>query len=321
MSIQKILDFFKNQEVVSSRKLQKAIEEVLYEVPQLSENEAKANAFQVLHHVFKLSKIDILMDKPVMLLPVQTQASIHTPLPVSSQASIKENQLQILEDMLTRLLHSEPIQYIIGEVYFQDLAFKVSPAVLIPRPETEEIIDFILKKHQQTPPQKILDFGTGSGCMAVSLAYYFPTSEVWALDISEEALALAKHNALQNQVNVHFQKADILQLNPSDFPEFSMIVSNPPYVTEAEKVKMQANVLEHEPSLALFVPDDEPLIFYEAIIAFAQKKLSHQGSIYLEINELFGNEMTQLLQKYSFEKVRIHKDMQGKDRFVSAIKP
>jgi len=313
MTIQKILAFFENQEAISSRKLQKAIEEVLEEVPHLSESEVKVTVFQLLHYIFKLSKIDILMDKSVMPLPVSAQAT--------KGYGITENQLKILEDTLIRLLNSEPIQYIIGEVYFYDLLFKVSPVVLIPRPETEEIIDFILKKHQNTPPQKILDLGTGSGCMAISLASYLPASEVWALDISEEALDLAKQNAQQNHVNIHFQKADILQLNPDDFPEFSMIVSNPPYVTEAEKVQMQANVLEYEPSLALFVPDTEPLLFYEAIIAFAQKKLSHQGSIYLEINELFGNEITKLLQKYSFEKVLIHKDMQGKDRFMSAIKP
>ncbi len=294
-----ILKVLQEEQHISSKKLQQKVEDILRQIPKISLLEAKSLAKQVLAHCLEIKQIDILLDK--------------------SLADISPTQWEELTQVLCRLLAAEPLQYIIGEVqFYHNVYLRLSSAVLIPRPETEEIIDYILKKHQQNPPQRVLDIGTGSACIAITLAKHFPNAVVWALDISEDALEVAQQNALQNQVEIQFRQADMLHLDTSDFPEFEMIVSNPPYVTEAEKEAMHTNVLQYEPHLALFVPNQNPLIFYKAIVAFAQKKLLHKGCIYLEINELFGYEMNLLLQSYSFTDIRLHQDMQGKDRFVSA---
>lgn len=221
------------------------------------------------------------------------------------------------DTIIHRLLNDEPIQYIIGETEFFGLTFEVNSDVLIPRPETEELVDLMIKdlKHSGKPSLKILDIGTGSGCIAISLAQYLPQAQVFALDISADALKIAERNAQRHQVNLTLWQNDLLQLQQLP-EEFDVIVSNPPYVRQMEKHKMQANVLDFEPHLALFVPDENPLLFYEKIFIVARKSLSKQGKLYLEINEFLGQDMLNLAQQSGFQEVQLVKDFLNKDRFL-----
>lgn len=216
--------------------------------------------------------------------------------------------------IIKRLLQDQPIQYIVGSTEFYGLNFEVNPNVLIPRPETEELVDIIIK-NSLNQSLKILDVGTGSGCIAVSLAKNLPQAQVYALDISTEALKVAKHNALQNNVKITFWENDLLQLQPLS-ETFDVIVSNPPYVRNMEKSQMQPNVLLYEPHIALFVSDENPLVFYKKIITLAQNSLHNNGKIYLEINEFLGNEMHNLIRNSGFQKVQLVKDFLNKDRFI-----
>jgi len=207
------------------------------------------------------------------------------------------------EIAIYRLSQHEPIQYIIGETEFFGLKFKVNKDVLIPRPETEELVQWILDDlgESKPPPNlKILDIGTGSGCIAISLAKYLPKAEIFALDISENALKTARENAGLNEVNVNFIQADILNLEALT-EKFDVIVSNPPYVREMEKVEMHRNVLENEPYLALFVKDTDPLIFYGIIAKLAQAGLHKNGNLYFEINQYLANETEEILKNSDFE--------------------
>ena len=211
-----------------------------------------------------------------------------------------------------------PIQYIVGETEFYGLRFKVTPDVLIPRPETEELTDWIVKERASTNP-KILDIGAGSGCIAVSLAVNIPHAEVWAMDVSERALAIAKNNADFNEASVRFVNGDILSTDATElFPEayFDIIVSNPPYVAPAEKPLMQANVTEYEPHLALFPPGDDPLIFYKCIAAFGQIRLKTGGNLFFEINEAYPEETATILQRFGYSDVTVRKDINGKYRMA-----
>jgi release factor glutamine methyltransferase len=240
-----------------------------------------------------------------------------------SEKKIQANVLKSISDALERLKTFEPVQYITGNTFFTGLKFSVNSSVLIPRPETEELTDLIIKNtHENRNKLRIIDIGTGSGCIAVSLAKYIEESEVYAVDISEDALTIAQINAKNNVVEIQFFKDDIL--NPkSEINElkFDIIVSNPPYVTISEKKSMLPNVLNYEPYRALFVPDNDPLIFYRHIIDFAEKKLSPQGKLYFEINENFGKEVSEAIQnKYCFKQTEILKDISGKDRFAAATK-
>lgn len=208
-----------------------------------------------------------------------------------------------------------PIQYILGTAHFMGLDFSVSSNVLIPRPETEELVSWILSETPLDREVNILDIGTGSGCIAISLAKNLPNAKVFALDVSKDALLVAKKNADNNGVLVTFLEHNILQ-EPNLQQKFDVIVSNPPYVRELEKKEMTANVLKHEPSLALFVSDKEPLTFYNAITNFAVKHLNENGKLYFEINQYLGFETQELLENQDFVTIELRKDMFGNDRML-----
>jgi release factor glutamine methyltransferase len=235
---------------------------------------------------------------------------------LKADQNLSDSGFKKTDEIISRLKNFEPIQYIIGETEFYGLVFKVKPGVLIPRFETEELVDLIIKRKQNLPV-KILDFGTGSGCIAVSLKKNLPKSEVWGCDISDKALDITRENATLNKVEIGILKFDIL--GQDDFPVkgFDLIVSNPPYVTNREKSAMQKNVLDFEPSLALFVPDNDPLMFYREIIVKAKQLLNQGGELFFEINEALGNEVSALIVKNGFD-VEILKDINGKDRFAYA---
>jgi release factor glutamine methyltransferase len=274
------------------------------------ENEAKSIVYLLLEHYLNLSKTDILLGNTV-------------------------SQLFDFQAIICRMKANEPIQYIIEETEFYGRKFKVTPDTLIPRPETEELVQLVVSSWQATvgsvPQQerlpshiKVLDMGTGSGCIAISLACELLNAQVYAYDISENALKIAKENAEKNSANVIFQKVDILNISPSSFPPssispFSIIVSNPPYVMNAEKLEMEQNVLDYEPHLALFVEDSNPLIFYKVIAEFAAKNLIDKGLCVVEINQAFGLETAELFWNQGFRYVEVVKDMFGKDRMVKAI--
>ncbi|WP_339659811.1 peptide chain release factor N(5)-glutamine methyltransferase [Croceibacter atlanticus] len=215
-----------------------------------------------------------------------------------------------------RLKVFEPIQYIIGETEFFDLNFKVTPDVLIPRPETEDLVRWIIQDQHKTNLD-VLDLCTGSGCIAISLSKYLKDATVSALDISSSALVIAKENAENNNANIHFLLKDILASD--SLPQhYDVIVSNPPYVRNLEKDLMSNNVLEHEPHLALFVEDDNPLIFYNKIISLSKTHLKPNGTLYLEINEFLGEATQALLDSDSFTNIELKKDIFGKDRMLKA---
>jgi len=233
---------------------------------------------------------------------------------------IDAKKIKKLETSILRLLENEPIQYILGETEFFDLAFNVNKAVLIPRQETEELVHWIVTDNTNKG-NKVLDIGTGSGCIAVSLAKNLDSSEVYAIDISAEALKTASINAKQNKVSVNFIKADILKTDLSYLPnEIDILVSNPPYVTHSEKTLMQPNVLNYEPDLALFVSDNDPLIYYKKLAELGQKILNKNGRIYFEINEAFGNQIKEMLLFKNYREIEIKQDLNGKDRMAKALK-
>lgn len=221
-----------------------------------------------------------------------------------------------IDKILTRLLNHEPIQYITGEARFHGLDFKVSPDVLIPRPETEELVDIIVDDCRGQKDLQVLDIGTGSGCIAISLARGMDFPVISALDISSEALSVAKENAKILAVNVNFLQADIFNWSPEK--KFDIIVSNPPYIDESEKKDMEDNVLLHEPHSALFVPDADPLIFYRRIASIGATSLNSGGRLYFEINPRHASELADLLSGYGFSQICILKDSYAKDRFISA---
>lgn len=225
-----------------------------------------------------------------------------------------------LNNALELLKQEKPIQYILGETEFFGLPFKVNKNVLIPRPETEELVAWVLKYSKNKEQLTILDIGTGSGCIAVSLAKNLPKAKVYALDISTEAIKIAKYNAEQNNTSVEFIHANILKWNQTELLpaqlKFDVIVSNPPYIREKEKQLMKPNVLNNEPHLALFVQNENPLLFYEAITEFASKYLAQNGMLFFEINEYLGNDMIKLLKNNNFETIELKQDIFRKDRMI-----
>jgi len=246
-------------------------------------------------------------------------------------------QAQKLAGILTRLKTGEPIQYIIGHTEFYGLPFKVNPSVLIPRPETEELVEWAIASvgglqlavgsEQQKAASKrlvvgsLLDIGTGSGCIAISLKKNLHDFKVSAIDISESAIDIAQQNATLNGVDVEFVRGDILpSQKPFSFNHslFTLIISNPPYVTQHDKTQMHKNVTDFEPHTALFVPEDDPLIFYKAIADFAIKNLAPGGLLFFEINESYGEKIVELLADHSFIGIELRKDMSGRDRMVKA---
>mgnify|MGYP003390679379 FL=1 len=228
------------------------------------------------------------------------------------------NEEEKVKSILQRLEKYEPIQYIEGKKYFSGREFFVRQGVLIPRPETEELVE--LAAQACKPNAKILDIGTGSGCIAISLAKKLPEAEVHAWDISEAALEVAKQNNEQLSASVHFEQHDILTYQATGEEAFDLIISNPPYITESEKAEMEANVLAWEPSIALFVPDNDPLLFYRRIGELALRMLTPNGKLFFEINRAYGDATKQLLCNQGYKNIHIQKDLSGNDRFVYAEK-
>jgi len=229
-------------------------------------------------------------------------------------------QQEELNNILTQLKTGKPLQYALGYAGFYGLKFLVNPSTLIPRPETEElvqwILDFVVNK-----ASSILDIGTGTGCIAISLQKNLPGAQVSAMDISADALNTAKENAALNEVDISFIEADILNLDPEiQIPKSDIIVSNPPYVTLEDKKRMHPNVTDFEPHTALFVPEKDPLIFYRAIAEFALSNLKENGLLFFEINESLGEETAQLLIDKGFKDVEVRKDLNGRDRMVKTIR-
>ena len=237
---------------------------------------------------------------------------------------LSESDLLYFRGIVKRLLLNEPFQYILGETEFYGLTIKCDKRALIPRPETEELVDWALitirEMKGETEVLKIVDLGTGSGCIPISIKKYIPLADISAIDISKEALNTAKQNAEINNTEIKFLEDDIL--NPINQElinnQYDLIISNPPYVTDSEKLEMHQNVLNHEPHSALFVPDNEALKFYIAIADFAFNHLNKNGFLFLEINENFGKETGELLTKQGFKSVEIRQDMYGKDRMIKA---
>ena len=223
----------------------------------------------------------------------------------------------VLDEMIRRLQKNEPIQYIIGKEEFCGMTFEVNPHVLIPRPETRELVEWIVEDCRRMETCRLLDIGTGSGCISISLANLLPRSDVESWDISEGALEVARRNCERNGVKVLLRQKDVLTAVPGD-ARYDVIVSNPPYITEKEKMEMDANVLDWEPSTALFVPDDNPLLFYRKIAQLGCGMLEEGGSLYFEINRAYGNETFRMLESLGYVQLELKKDSWGNDRMIKA---
>ena len=238
-----------------------------------------------------------------------------TKVEVMTGKEIEPVKLDYFNDIIQRINRHEPIQYVLGKAEFYGRGFAVDGSVLIPRPETELLIRAVLKEKKFSPT--ILDIGTGSGCIAITLAVEIPSSEVYAIDISEEALTVAQQNAKNLKAKVNFSKFDILA-NEKLEHRFDIIVSNPPYIAEREKKEMNSNVLDFEPPLALFVTDKDPLVFYKVIARRGKSLLKPGGKIFVEINERFGKELKQHFRNEGYGNVSIEKDINNKDRILMA---
>ena len=233
--------------------------------------------------------------------------------------TLTKEEEQPLFEALARLRQEEPIQYITGSVHFYGRDFTVNPHVLIPRPETEDLIRWILEcQGGHEAPLKILDVGTGSGNIAITLARELPQAEVHALDISSEALAVARQNAAENKATVQFVQADFRTLKHLEH-QWDLLVSNPPYVRLSESREMSNNVKRYEPAQALFVPDEAPLLFYELLARFGKANLKTGGMLFLEINEALGTEVQQLLSSEGYTEIEVRRDLFGKERMISAV--
>ena len=245
---------------------------------------------------------------------------------IGKDTQLSTDDQKLLAEITQRLLTGEPVQYVLGEAEFGGRTFHVEPGVLIPRPETYELCQWIMEerrgKKEEGRNTSILDIGTGSGCIACTLAAELADAEVTAWDISDDALRIATENAKRTNVHVSFEKVDVLNtsLLNRERPAtgLDIIVSNPPYICNKERATMERNVLEHEPELALFVPDDDPLLFYRAIARYAAKALNPGGALYFEINPLYVSEMQQMLSKEGFSHTEIRNDQFGKQRFTKS---
>ncbi|GAB1462585.1 peptide chain release factor N(5)-glutamine methyltransferase [Pedobacter sp.] len=237
---------------------------------------------------------------------------------LNKQTDVNEVDLLKLKNILIDLSTGKPVQYIFNCTEFYGLKFKVNPSVLIPRPETEELVEWVLGQCEQQPALKLLDIGTGSGCIAISLKKHMPQATVCAIDVAADALATASQNADLNKVDVTFILDDILHPTATYYDDFDVIVSNPPYIKDDEKLEMHENVLANEPHLALFVSNERPLIFYEAIADFALVNLKKNGHLFFEINANLSMETIQMLGNKGFKNIKLRLDMQGKERMVYA---
>ncbi|WP_158266978.1 peptide chain release factor N(5)-glutamine methyltransferase [Chitinophaga niastensis] len=260
------------------------------------EREAANIAHIIMEHLTGMSKLDRIVHKTKILSPDQN------------------NRLKLAIEALQR---QEPVQYITGSSWFYGMELMVNKDVLIPRPETEELVEWMVHDAAHRHRLQLLDIGTGSGCIPLALKKALPDAQVSAIDVSEGALHVARTNASRLRLEVNFIHMDALDAQQvATLPEFDMIVSNPPYITQSEQTSMQERVWGYEPSLALFVPDNDALLFYRHITILAKSKLQPGGALYFEINEALGKEVVALMEEHGFQQVTLKQDMFGKDRMV-----
>jgi len=238
---------------------------------------------------------------------------------LKEQETILPVDFERIKSVIFRLKNSEPIQYIFGETEFFGLKLKVNSSVLIPRPETEELVEWVVKT-ELSENCKVLDIGTGSGCIAIAIKSHLKNADVSGIDISVEALETARMNAIENGLEINFYSADIFNMKNFEGEKFDVIVSNPPYIRESEKVLMHSNVLNYEPEIALFVSDNDPLKYYRAIAIFAKRNLHENGKLFFEINENLGSEIITLVKQHGFHSVDIRNDLSGKNRMLRCRK-
>lgn len=246
-----------------------------------------------------LDKLNIKVEQHKLAQPILTESNLNTIIPV-----------------LQRLAEGEPYQYIIGQVGFYGCKLKVDKRVLIPRPETEELCELVLNENKRTEELHVIDLGTGSGCIPIALKSKAPAWKVDAVEVDEGALSLAKENSTLNNLEIGFHQVDLLSTYKLPLSTYDLIVSNPPYIAQKEAVDILDNVLVHEPHLALFIADDDPLLFYRKMLDIGQHSLAKGGKFYFEFNEQYGAEMQELMEEKGYSDIRIVKDLSGKDRFA-----
>ncbi len=271
------------------------IREVL--VPQFGKGETEAMIRLIFHHIKGWNTTDMV---------------------INSDKELSEYTRERIERILDRVKKGEPIQYVTGEAYFYGMDLMVTPDVLIPRVETQELVDLIVKKYEDVEDLRILDVGTGSGCISIALARNLPFADVTGLDLSGRALEVARENGRRLKAKVEWVKADIFGYTPLA-ESFDIIVSNPPYVMMSEQAEMEANVLDHEPWKALFVPDADPLRFYRAIAQMGCKALKKGGTLWFELNAKLAPETAQLVKEIGYEEVNLERDIAGRWRFLEAV--
>ena len=263
--------------------------------PFFDEMESESFFYIILEYLHNLKRIDLALQPDL---------------------EISEKELNNWEAIVAELKTQKPIQYILGETFFYDLKFEVNENTLIPRPETEELVALILNSNTGTQKKlKILDIGTGSGCIAISLAKNIPNAQVFALDVSEKAIKMAQKNAKLNEVTITFLHQSILETDNLN-QQFDIIVSNPPYIRNLEKIEINKNVLDYEPHLALFVENDDALLFYRKIAQLAKKNLNQNGQLFFEINQYLGKETLKLIEDLGFKNIQLHQDIYGNDRMI-----
>ena len=263
--------------------------------PFFDETEAESFFYIILENWHHLKRIDLALQPDLEMSDID---------------------LQKWNDIVIELKTQKPIQYILGETFFYDLRFQVDENTLIPRPETEELVALILASNKETNKKiKVLDIGTGSGCIAISLAKNLPNAQVFALDVSEKAIEIAQKNAKYNDVSITFLHQNILETDDLN-QQFDIIVSNPPYVRNLEKSEINKNVLDYEPHLALFVEDNDALIFYKKIAQLAKKNLNQNGQLFFEINQYLAKETVELIKDLGFKNIKLHQDIYGNDRMI-----
>lgn len=280
----------------------------------------KTNHIYSIINFYKSELVDIYNDNEINSFVALSMEKLlgysKVQLLLNKNQTVSESMLLKFNWIVKDLKHQKPIQYILGETEFYGHIFKVTESVLIPRPETEELVHWIITDYKDQNNITLLDIGTGSGCIPITLKKHL-NANVSSWDISADAIAIAKENATINEVSINIEQHDILNVNTQEYKvKFDVIVSNPPYVCETEKSMMSDNVLKHEPSLALFVDDADPLLFYRSILKAAQTMLKPNGVIYFEINERFGEEMNKLALELGYTKVELRKDLNGKDRMM-----
>lgn len=283
-------------------------------------------AIQEVHKKFEESLKEIYPPEEIKQLFLLSYTHITGKQPIhyslEHKNAISHSDFTFYKDVLQQLKMARPIQHILGEAPFYGRTFAVNDQTLIPRPETEELVDLILKDNPTRQHLSFVDVGTGSGCIAISLAKEIPDSSVFAIEVSKSALEIARNNAETHHANIHFIQADIAEWSyfMQEDQQFDFIVSNPPYITSTEKAFMHNNVLQHEPHTALFVEDHAPLYFYDVIATMGLAHLRPGGFIYFEINQYLANETMNLLQKKGYQDVQIYKDINGSDRMIKAQK-